>query len=87
MTVIAEDNLEQQFAAEFNTLTSLAQEKGFVLKDVPRDGNCLFSAVQLQLPIPGSNLEQGTLRQQLVAYFEDCGNLARVLQRTRKRIE
>ena len=31
------------------TLNSLARERGFVVQDVPRDGNCLFSAVGMQL--------------------------------------
>ena len=30
-------------------LNSLARERGFVVQDVPRDGNCLFSAVSMQL--------------------------------------
>ena len=62
---MATPTAEGQFGDDLTTLTSLARERGFTLKDVPRDGNCLFSAVQLQL----SNVQ--SLRQQLVSYFED----------------
>ena len=31
------------------TLNPLAREKGFAVQDVPRDGDCLFSAVAVQL--------------------------------------
>ena len=33
------------------TLNSLAQERSFSVRDVPRDGNCLFSAVAVQLVV------------------------------------
>ena len=63
--IMATPTPEGQFGEDLAMLTSLARERGFTLKDVPRDGNCLFSAVQLQL----SNVQ--SLRQQLVSYFED----------------
>ena len=53
------------------TLTSLARERGFTLRDVPHDGNCLFTAVQLQLEKLGMQIGSDTLRQQLVAYLEN----------------
>ena len=31
------------------TLNSLPQERGFMIRDVPRDGDCPFSAVAVQL--------------------------------------
>ena len=62
---------KQQIEEDFATLTSLARQNNFTLRDVPRDGNCLFSAMQLQLPELGILLGQDTLRQRLVAYFEE----------------
>ena len=38
---------EQQVDEDLAALTSLARERGFTLRDVPRDGNCMFTAVQL----------------------------------------
>ena len=52
-------------------LVDLARESGFSVEDVPRDGNCLFSAVQCQLQLAGVQCEHDTLRKQLVDYFED----------------
>ena len=42
-----EDDLELRFLQDFNTLTMLARRRGFTVKDVPRDGNCPFSAVEI----------------------------------------
>ena len=49
--IMATPTPEGQFGEDLAMLTSLARERGFTLKDVPRDGNCLFSAVQLQRSI------------------------------------
>ena len=67
VTPVRENVIDEDFA----TLTSLATAKGFSLRDVPRDGNCLFSAMLLQLQNIGVQPGQGTLRQQLVSYLED----------------
>ena len=37
------------FHSEEVTLNFIAQERGFSIRDVPTDGNCLFSAVAVQL--------------------------------------
>ncbi len=62
------DNSVQDIDESFATLVSLTREKHFTLRDVPRDGNCLFTSVLQQLQRVS---RADTLRQQLVAYFED----------------
>ena len=52
-------------------MSDLALSRGYVVKDVPHNGNCLFSAVQYQLVNAGVEFEENTLREQLVEYFED----------------
>ena len=37
----------------FTTLTALASHCGFIIHDVPRDGNCMFSALAYQLQHAG----------------------------------
>ena len=51
-------------------LNSLARERGFSVRDVPRDGNCLFSAVAVQLNSLGIQPGDTSLREQLVEYLE-----------------
>ena len=51
-------------------LNSLAQERGFSVRDVPRDGNCLFSAVAVQLNSLGIQPGKTSLREQLMEYLE-----------------
>ena len=51
-------------------LNSLAQGRGFSVRDVPRDGNCLFSAVAVQLNSLGIQPGETSLREQLVEYLE-----------------
>ena len=53
------------------TLNSLAQERGFSVGDVPRDGNCLFSAVAMQLEKLGIPPGETSLRQQLMEYLQE----------------
>ena len=66
------------------TLNSVAKERGFSVRDVPRDGNCLFSAMAVQLDSlgiqPGETSEgtdslgiqpgETSLREQLVEYLQ-----------------
>ena len=66
-----EDTLLDHIGQGMATLTSLASERGFVIRDVARDGDCLFSAVQLQLQKLGVQVQKDALRQQLAAYLED----------------
>ena len=47
------------------TLNSLARDRGFSVRDVPRDGNCLFSAVAVQLDRLGIQPGEMSLREQL----------------------
>ena len=51
-------------------LNSLARERGFSVRDVPRDGDCLFSAVAVQLNSLGILPGETNLREQLVEYLE-----------------
>ena len=51
-------------------LSSLARERGFSVVDVPRDGNCLFSAVAVQLDSIGIQPNETSLREQLVEYLQ-----------------
>ena len=48
-------------AAIFN---SLARERGFTVRDVPRDGDCLFSAVEMQLENIGVHVGDRNLREE-----------------------
>ena len=52
------------------TLNSLPQERGFMVRDVPRDGDCPFSAVAAQLNSLGIKPGGTSLREQLVEYLE-----------------
>ena len=52
-------------------MSDLALSRGYTVKDVPHNGNCLFSAVQYQMVKTGVEFEKHTLREQLVEYFED----------------
>ena len=52
------------------TLNSLARERGFLVRDVPRDSNCLFSAVAVQLDSLGIQPGETSLREQLVEYLQ-----------------
>ena len=52
------------------TLNFLAQERGFSVRDVPRDGNCLFSAVAVQLDRLGIQPGETSMTEQLVEYLQ-----------------
>lgn len=51
-------------------LNSLAQERDFSVRYVPRDGNCLFSAVTVQLNSLSIQPGETGLREQLVEYLQ-----------------
>ena len=53
------------------TLSNLALERGFSVRDVPRDGNCLFSAVAVQLDSLGIQHGETGLREQLVEHLQN----------------
>ena len=52
------------------TLNSLARERGFAVQDVPGDGDCLFSAVGLQLENIGIQSGRRNLRAELVEHLQ-----------------
>ncbi len=60
----------QRICEDMTTLELMARHSGFVVTDVPRGGNCLFTAVQVQLQKLGIKHGEDTLRQQLVTYLE-----------------
>ena len=66
-----EDRLMDHRDEGMTTLTSLASERGFIVRDVARDGDCLFHAIQQQLQKLGVEVHKDALRQQLAAYLED----------------
>ena len=49
-------------------LNSPARERGFGVQYVPRDGNCLFSAVAMQLENVGIQLGERNLREELIKH-------------------
>ena len=51
-------------------MNSLDRERGFLVRDVPRDGDCLFSAVTMQLDSFGIQPGETSLREQLVEYLQ-----------------
>ncbi len=52
------------------TLNLLARQRGFTVRDVARDGDCLFTAVETQLQRCGVQCGDQTLREQLVTYLQ-----------------
>ena len=50
--------------------TILNSVRGFLVTDVPRDGNCLFTAVEVQLKSIGIQHGETSLREQLVEYLQ-----------------
>ena len=38
-----------EIAQGYQRLNDLATERGFIIQDVPADGDCLFSAISVQL--------------------------------------
>ena len=56
----------------FDTLTAAAAELGYSIHGVPRDGNCLFSAIAYQLESVGiQNIDAQSLRKTVVNYIRD----------------
>ena len=69
-----EANSTQQYVSSdrnFSLLVSLAGDRGFIVRNVPGDGHCLFHSVQMQLESLGIHLEHKAMREQLVEYLED----------------
>ena len=58
------------FYIDAATLSSLARERGFAVRDVPRDGDCLFSAVAMQLENVGVHVGDRNLREELVEHLQ-----------------
>ena len=60
----------QQTIQDMATLNLLARQRGFIVRDVPCDGNCLFTAVEIQVKKCGTQCGDQTLREQLVTYLK-----------------
>ena len=60
----------QQIVEDMATLNLLARQRGFVVRDVPCDGNCLFTAVETQLQRYEIQLGDESLREQLITFLE-----------------
>ena len=58
-----------------NVLESFAREHGLRVHDVPRDGNSLFSSVAYQLQNMGHDVNENVLRQMVVSYLSENGNV------------
>ena len=68
---LRESDLDVRIAQASCILTDLATKRGFSVHDVPADGDCLFSAISLQLESVGIQpVEKQDLRQELVKYME-----------------
>ena len=63
--------LDARIIQGYRMLTVLASQRGFSIQDVPADGDCLFSAISLQLESVGIQpAESKELRHELVKYME-----------------
>ena len=55
----------------YQRLNYLATERGFIIQDVPADGDCLFSAISVQLENVGiQRIESRDLRSAVAQYME-----------------
>jgi DNA replication protein DnaC len=67
---VMEEDASQHIIQDMATLNLLARERGFIVRDVPRDGNCLFTAVEIQLQRYEIRRGDESLREQLVTYLQ-----------------
>ena len=65
-----ETDASQHIVQDTATLNLLAKQRGFMVRDVAHDGNCLFTAIETQLPRFGIHCDGESLREQLVTYLE-----------------
>jgi len=65
-----ETDASQQTIQDMATLNLLARQRGFIVRDVSCDGNCLFTAVETQVQKCGTQCGDQTLREQLVTYLK-----------------
>ena len=60
-----------KIAQTYQKLRCLASERGFVINDVPADGDCLFSAISVQLESIGiQKVESRDVRSAVAHYME-----------------
>ena len=70
------DTCKDAFTMAFNVIERVARENGFAIRDIPYDGNCLFSSIAYQLePITECKIDNCTLRQMVADHLENNGNL------------
>ena len=73
VAVHVENNVDSdEIATAYGALTAAAEELGFSIHEVPRDGNCLFSAIASQLDSLGvQDVDAHTLRKMVVSYLRE----------------
>ena len=60
-----------EIAQGYQRLNDLATERGFIIQDVPADGDCLFSVISVQLQNVGiQQIESRHLRSAVAHYME-----------------
>ena len=64
-------NTSNHVSVYTNMLESFARQHGFLVHNVPGDGDCLFSAVAYQLQNVGHDVNKSTLRQMVATYLSD----------------
>ena len=64
------------FTIAFNFLERVARENVFAIRNVPYDGDCLFSSIAYQLEsIAACSVDKSTLRQMVADHLENNSNL------------
>ena len=64
----SQPNFDNALTIAFNTVEQAAQENGFVIHNVPFDGDCLFTSVGYQLE---PRVHKNTLRQMVVNHLDN----------------
>ena len=59
-----------RFHRDLNIVKAFANQTGFVIEDVARDGNCLFAAMEYGLSELGIQYTHSQLRSQLCTFFQ-----------------
>ena len=67
-----ETDASQHIVQDTATLNLLAKQRGFMVRDVAHDGNCLFTAVETQLPRCGIHCDGESLSCVSILYGVDA---------------
>ena len=71
---ISVPNGDDDFRRASNTLTTITRENGFIIHDVPYDGDCLFSAITYQLKSIGLHSGDKSELRKMVADHLDANS-------------